>query len=101
MRGGLAVLVVVKLIPFGTGVELTPNRVVVIPFENRTGDESLDQIGAMAADWLTEGLMQLAGTVEPVPTLQVMQLLKVKRDRDGRHSAWTPTSGLQQQVQAP
>ena len=78
----LAVIVVVKLIPFGTGVELNPNRVVVIPFDNRTGDESLDQIGAMAADWLTEGLMALAGIVEPVPTVQVMQLLQGRSRRD-------------------
>ena len=72
----LVVIVAVKLIPRGTGVELNPNRVLVLPFDNRTGDASLDQIGAMTADWLTEGLLALAGIVEPVPTEQVMQLLR-------------------------
>ena len=72
----LAGLAIFQLIPRGVGVDLTPNRVVVIPFENRTGDESLDQIGAMAADWLTEGLMALVEIVEPVPTMQVMPLVQ-------------------------
>ena len=72
----LAGIVAIKLVPLGSGIELNPDRVVVIPFENRTGDASLDQIGAMAADMLTEGLMPLAGVLELVPTLHVMQLLR-------------------------
>ncbi len=71
----LAVIVAVTLIPRDGGVALNPNRIVVIPFDNRTGDASLDPIGAMAADLLTEGLMPLAGVLDPVPTMQVMQLL--------------------------
>ena len=72
----LAVIVAVALVPRGTVVEMNPNRILVLPFDNRTGDPSLDQIGAMAADWLTEGLLALTGVVEPVPTVQVMQLLR-------------------------
>ena len=34
-------------------------RVVVMPFENKTGDESLAQFGLMTSDWLTSGLMGL------------------------------------------
>ena len=75
-----AVIVAVNLIPRGTGVELNPSRVLVLPFENRTGDVSLDQLGAMAADWLTEGLLALTGVVEPVPTEQVMQLLRIQAE---------------------
>lgn len=46
-------------------VALVPERVVVVPFENRTGDAALDPVGDMAADWLTRGLMQ-TGVVDVV-----------------------------------
>jgi tetratricopeptide (TPR) repeat protein len=88
----LAVIAAVKLISNGTGVELNPNRVLVLPFDNRTGDASLDQIGAMTADWLTEGLMALAGIVEPVPTEQVMQLLRGRAE--GSAAPGVNTEGL-------
>ena len=39
---------------------LDPHRVVVAPFENRTGDPSLDPAGGMAADWIIQGLSQTA-----------------------------------------
>jgi len=42
-------------------------RVVVAIFENQTGDKSLDYVGKMAADWLTQGLTR-TGFVEVVPT---------------------------------
>ena len=32
------------------------SRVVVMPFENRSGDSDLDAVGVMAADWVTQGL---------------------------------------------
>jgi serine/threonine-protein kinase len=36
--------------------DLVPGRVVIAPFDNRTGDPALDQVGIMAAEWLTQGL---------------------------------------------
>ena len=33
-------------------------RVVVIPFENRTGDAEFDALGVMAADWVTQALTE-------------------------------------------
>ena len=33
-----------------------PRRVVIAPFENRTGDPSLDPIGMMTADWVIDGI---------------------------------------------
>lgn len=47
-------------------------RVVVAPLENRTGDTSLDLVGLMAGDWITEGL-QKTGVVEIVPTPAAQQ----------------------------
>jgi tetratricopeptide (TPR) repeat protein/TolB-like protein len=40
---------------------LDPNRVVVLPFENRTGDPDRDVIGLMAADWLTQDMPETVG----------------------------------------
>jgi tetratricopeptide (TPR) repeat protein len=90
--GVSAVIVAVNLIPRGSGVELNPNRVLVLPFENRTGDASLDQVGVMAADWLTEGLFALTGVVEPVPTEQVRQLIRARAE--GSVAPGVNTEGL-------
>jgi len=34
------------------------SRVVIAPFENRTGDASLDAVGSIVADWLAQGLTE-------------------------------------------
>jgi DNA-binding SARP family transcriptional activator len=49
------------------GVTLDERRVVVAVFENRTGDPSLDPLGVMSADWITEGLSR-TGLMEVVPS---------------------------------
>jgi len=36
---------------------LAPKRVVIASFENKSGDASLDPLGAMAADWIARGLV--------------------------------------------
>jgi tetratricopeptide (TPR) repeat protein len=56
----------VPVTTFGLG------RVVVAPLENRTGEPSLNVIGLMASDWITEGL-QKTGVVEIVPTPTAFQ----------------------------
>ncbi len=43
----------------GPGGEPGVQRVVVAALENRTGDESLDPLGAMIADWFAQGLSQI------------------------------------------
>jgi tetratricopeptide (TPR) repeat protein len=46
--------------PSGEAVSgLDPNRVVVVPFDNRTGDPGYDVVGLMAADWLNQGISQV------------------------------------------
>ncbi|MGH7596058.1 MAG: serine/threonine protein kinase [bacterium] len=50
---------------------LHPNRIVVAVFDNQTGDPSLDPVGRMAADWITQGLAQ-TGLVEIVPSLSAL-----------------------------
>lgn len=49
-----------------TVAALDPQRVVVAPFVNRTGQPALDPIGSMAADWIIQGLAQTA-MVDVVP----------------------------------
>jgi tetratricopeptide (TPR) repeat protein len=45
--------------PGNAGLKINPKRVVVAPFENKTGDPSLDPIGSIAADWITQGISQI------------------------------------------
>src|SRR6266700_3816094 len=54
-----------------SGWHLNDRRVVVAVIENHTGDPSLDNLGHMAADWVTQGLAQ-TGLVEVVPSMSVM-----------------------------
>ncbi|MEJ2190541.1 MAG: serine/threonine-protein kinase, partial [Acidobacteriota bacterium] len=60
-----AVAIFLETRPTGSGEagepQLDPDRVVVLPFENRTGDPDQDVIGLMAADWLTQGMPEAAG----------------------------------------
>ncbi len=54
------------------GPKLNDRRVVVAVIENHTGDSSLDNVGHMAADWVTQGLAQ-TGLVEVVSSMSVMK----------------------------
>jgi serine/threonine-protein kinase len=54
------------------GPQLNERRVVVAVIENHTGDRALDNIGHMAADWVTQGLAQ-TGLVEVVSSMSVMK----------------------------
>lgn len=46
-----------------THAALSPRRVLVTPFTNRTGDSALAPLGGYAADWVARGLA-LTGTLE-------------------------------------
>ncbi len=52
-----------------TGLE--PKRIAVAVFENETGDPTLDPLGRMASDWITQGLSRLDG-FEVVPSISVL-----------------------------
>jgi len=55
---------------------LHARRVVVAPFENMTADSSLAQLGDMAADWITQGLMR-TGAVEVVDARTALVTAKI------------------------
>lgn len=42
-----------------TGFPAEANRVAVLPFQNHTGDASFDELGDVAADWITSGLAEI------------------------------------------
>ena len=69
----VAVIAVVTLLILpGRGTPLVPERVVVGVFENQTGDPSLDPVGRMAADWITQGLQQTR-IVDVIPSPTALQ----------------------------
>src|SRR2546429_980136 len=52
--------------------------------ENHTGDPTLDNVGHMAADWVTQGLAQ-TGLVEVVPSVSVMSSSLVSGEHGPGH----------------
>ena len=68
------VVVGVTIVARGSA-DLEARRVVVIPFENRTGDPALEPVGEIAADWIVQGLAR-TDVVNVVPSLHASQLLQ-------------------------
>jgi tetratricopeptide (TPR) repeat protein len=60
----MAAVLFVLLMNRGPGLD--PGLIVVADFENMSGDESLDSLGPMAADWIRQGLNR-TGIVKVVP----------------------------------
>ena len=65
----LFVLAAVALIVImSRGPQFEANRIIVSVFENQTGDGSLDPLGRLASDWITQGLMKTGlVTVASIP----------------------------------
>ncbi|MDP3024448.1 MAG: serine/threonine-protein kinase [candidate division Zixibacteria bacterium] len=74
-----AVVVIYLLHPFKASKSVV-KRVIVVPFENKTGDPSLNSLGRMVADWTTQSLLQ-TGLAEVVPPEKVPELEKLKNVR--------------------
>ncbi len=80
----------------GAATGLDPKRIVVAPFENRTGDPALDQVGLMVAEWITQGLSSTP-LVEVVDSRSL--LASVRAVRQGTGSA-DPIGELAQETRA-
>jgi tRNA A-37 threonylcarbamoyl transferase component Bud32/tetratricopeptide (TPR) repeat protein len=90
---GLATIAVIASV--WTGADLDEGLVAVLPFENRTGDASLDVLGTMAADRITEGIAgsdMLSAGIETVPSQQV---LSVQASQEGIASTSSAAGPLQ------
>jgi len=75
-------------------VDLDPNRIAVVPFTNRTGDASLDNLAALTADRLTQGLADL-DEIEVAPASVVAATAAgVDRSQLAREVASGTRSGL-------
>lgn len=78
---GVLVAAAALLFGFPRWEEIPPEwpatRVLVVPLENRTGDASLDPVGRLAADWITQGL---AGTefLQVVPSGELLAGFEVR-----------------------
>ncbi|MGK7311946.1 MAG: tetratricopeptide repeat protein [Candidatus Longimicrobiales bacterium M2_2A_002] len=51
-----------------------PERVMVLPLVNETGDSAFDGVGLLAADWITHQVTRMAG-LQAVPFLDVPRML--------------------------
>ena len=51
---------------------VVPSRVVVAPLENSTGDPTLDPVGSMVAEWVTQGLLR-TGLVQVVDARTMLE----------------------------
>ena len=69
--GLIAVAGAIAFVLARSSSHLIPGRVVVAAIDNRTGDSSLDNLGRMTADWVTQGLSE-TGLVEVVPSVTAM-----------------------------
>ncbi len=85
MIGAAAVAVLVStvatLLLRDRGPQLDERRVVVIPFDNLTGDTALDTHGAVAASWITAGLEE-TDALSVVPWFVVQEELSSLGGRD-------------------
>jgi tetratricopeptide (TPR) repeat protein len=77
-----AVVIGRRTVQTSGGSAAAADRVVVLPYENRTGDPALDPVGQMAAEWITEGLMQ-TGAVQVVPNFMAAEAISQARDPRG------------------
>ena len=88
----------VSIIPHESS-DLEPRRVLVIPFENRTGDPALDPVGTIAADWVVQGLAR-TDVVDVVPSFQAVQLVQALSGEGRSGDAGTRTRTLAQALGA-
>ena len=79
----VAAAAAVLLIPGGR--RLDPNTVVVVAFENRTGDSSLEQLGQLAADMITQGIQGIE-LVDVIPFRSAHQISQALMAEDAGRS---------------
>ncbi len=88
-----------RVVPRGGAAAPVANRVVVLPYDNQTGDSTLDPIGRMVADWITEGLAQTSD-VQVVPNMIVLQTLAGIKPRPGGSGERTAVQELARLTQS-
>ncbi len=77
-----AILFIIYLIKSNDSLNLDENLIAVAIFENQTGDESLDPVGRMASDWITQGIAN-TGLVSVVPSVALKTNDNIHQNMDG------------------
>jgi serine/threonine protein kinase/tetratricopeptide (TPR) repeat protein len=100
----LAIVIIGAVVYFmfrksGAGAGLDPDLVAVAAFENLTGDPSLDPLGRMASDWISQGLSQIGG-LKVVPTMSVPQLSPMAKPREETRPQLSPLQALAEETGA-
>ncbi|MDH7512467.1 MAG: hypothetical protein QHH14_05935 [Clostridiales bacterium] len=80
-------------------LDVNPNRVLVAPFENKTGDPSLDSIGSWAADWIAQGISQ-AAQIEVVPGLAAQESFRTVERESGKLQGMKKLRALARETRA-
>jgi len=81
--GVFAVISIINLIKNRETVKnLDRGLIAVAVFENKSGDESLDPIGFMASDWITQGIAG-TGLVSVVPSFTLETIEGIHQNMDG------------------
>lgn len=76
--------------------EIRDARIAVLPFENKTGDPSLDALGVMASDWIIQGLVYL-GDVQIVSFENIQYHIKYA-DSGGLEGQFAARTGAEKVV---
>ena len=96
VTGAVAFLIFKKA---SAGPGLDPDLIAVAAFENLTGDSSLDPLGRMASDWISQGLSQIGG-LKVVPTMSVPLLAPTAKPGEETSPALAPLQVLAEQTGA-
>jgi serine/threonine protein kinase/tetratricopeptide (TPR) repeat protein len=80
-------------------LDVNPKRVVVAPFENKTGDQSLDSIGSWASDWIAQGISQ-AAEIEVVPGLAAQESFRTVERESGKLQGMKKLRALARETRA-
>ena len=59
----------------GGGASMEPERIMVLPLANETGDSVVDEVGLLAADWLIHAVGRIPG-LQAVPLVDAQRMLK-------------------------
>jgi len=63
-------------------LNLNNDLIAVAIFENQTGDESLDPVGRMTSDWITQGIAS-TGLVSVMPSFKLKTINEIHQNMDG------------------
>ncbi|MCK4830303.1 adenylate/guanylate cyclase domain-containing protein, partial [bacterium] len=80
-----AILFIIYLVKSKDSLNLDVNLIAVAIFENQTGDESLDPVGRMTSDWITQGIAS-TGLVSVVPSVALETINNIHQNMDGIRS---------------